>query len=427
MRYKISERLFKEAAKFIPGGVNSPVRAFKAVGGNPVFIGRGKGSKIWDVDGNRYIDYVMSWGALILGHTHPEVISAVKQTLNYGTSFGAPTQNEIELSKIICRAIPSIQMLRLVSSGTEATMSAIRLSRGYTGRDKIIKFSGNYHGSCDALLVEAGSGATTLGVPDSLGVPRSLAGDTIVCPYNNIDKVTQIIRAKHKEIACVIVEPVSANMGVVLPNEGFLSGLRELTAKYRIHLIFDEVITGFRLTFGGAQNLYNIKPDLTCLGKIIGAGLPIGAYGGRRQIMQEVAPSGPVYQAGTLSGNPLSVSAGLAMLKILCGLDYHKLDEHCQNLCQRLSDVLSKLRVDFVLNRAGSMFTLFFTSQKKITDYQSSRSCDTKKYARYFHSMLRQGIYLPCSQFEANFLSFVHTQADIEATAKACGRADILS
>lgn len=423
LKNSASKRLFRQAKIFIPGGVNSPVRAFKAVGANPLFIAKGRGSKIEDADGNSFIDYVMSWGALILGHSHPQVISVIKQACARGTSFGAPTQNETELARLICRAIPSIQMLRLVSSGTEATMSAIRLSRGYTGKDMVVKFSGNYHGSHDSVLVKAGSGATTLGHPDSAGVPKSLARQTLVLPYNDIDSAARIIKSRHKEIACVIVEPVSANMGLVLPKQGFLPGLRELTKRYGIVLIFDEVICGFRLAFGGAQTLHKIKPDLTCLGKIIGGGLPIGAYGGKAEIMRHLAPVGHVYQAGTLSGNPVSVSAGIATLRMLSKLDYRQLDRDCAILCNGLSEELNRQGVKFVLNRAGSMFTVFFTDRQKVFDYESALSSDTAKYARYFRSMLNQGIYLPCSQFEANFLSFAHTQQDIRETLKAHLRA----
>ncbi len=418
MKQVNSKRYFKEASGFIPGGVNSPVRAFKAVGGSPIFIDKGRGCKIVDVDGNEYVDYVMSWGALILGHAHPAIVREVKRAIISGTSFGAPTQNETELCKIIAQAIPSIQMLRLVNSGTEATTSAIRLSRGYTGKDKIIKFEGNYHGCCDSLLVKAGSGGLTFGIPASRGVPKSLVRDTIVLPFNDIDKAREVIKSRHREIACLILEPVCANMGVISPKQGFLSGLRELTRKYRIILIFDEVICGFRFTFGGVQNIYGIQPDLTCLGKIIGGGLPIGAYGGRREIMRYVAPQGPVYQAGTLSGNPVAVSAGLATLRYLSRLDYQALEKNAEFLCEELSQHLRKQKINFCLNRAGSMFTIFFTKQK-VQNFRQASSSDTKKYARYFHSMLKAGINLPPSQFEANFLSFVHRKPDLRATIEA--------
>lgn len=424
-----SKKLYKEAVKYLVGGVNSPVRAFKAVGGHPVFIQKGRGSKIYDVDGNQYIDYVMSWGPLILGHAAPVIIKSVKNTLNFGTSFGAPTKMEIELSKIICKAIPSIEMLRLVNSGTEATMSAIRLSRAYatrlrragrawTGKDKIIKFAGCYHGHYDGLLIKAGSGSATFGVPDSLGVPKSFSKGTIVCPYNDIDRVSRIIKQRHKEIACVLVEPIAANMGVVLPKKHFLEDLRELTSKYNIILIFDEVITGFRVCFGGVQNIYNIKPDLTCLGKIIGGGLPIGAYGGRKEIMENLSPLGGVYQAGTLSGNPLAVSAGLAVLKTLSRMNYQTLNKKTEILCQKLAEELKRKKIKFYLNRAGSMWTIFFTD-KEVYDFDTAKTSDISKYAIYFWNMLKQGIYLPPSQFEANFLSFAHTGNDIKTTLEA--------
>ncbi|MFH1338567.1 MAG: glutamate-1-semialdehyde 2,1-aminomutase [Candidatus Omnitrophota bacterium] len=418
MKQANSKRYFKEASGFMPGGVNSPVRAFKAVGGSPIFVDKGRGCEIIDVDGNEYIDYVMSWGALILGHAHPAVLKDIIRTINSGTSFGAPTRRETDFCKIITRAIPSMQMLRLVNSGTEATTSAIRLSRGYTGKDKVVKFEGNYHGCCDSLLVKAGSGSLTLGIPGSAGVPKSLAKDTIVLPYNDIDKLRDVIKSKHREIACVILEPVCANMGVIAPKQGFLSGLRELTHKYGIILIFDEVICGFRFTFGGVQNIYGIQPDLTCLGKIIGGGLPIGAYGGRREIMRRVAPQGPVYQAGTLSGNPAAVSAGLATLKYLSGADYRALEKNAESLCEELSEHLRKQKIKFCLNRAGSMFTVFFTGQE-VSDYRLALSADTKKYARYFHLMLKAGINMPPSQFEANFLSFAHCKPHLRVTAEA--------
>lgn len=418
IKFSESLKLYKEAVKYLVGGVNSPVRAFKAVGGSPVFIKKGRGSKIYDADNNSYIDYVMSWGALILGHANPLISRAAKLALNSGTSFGAPTENEITFSKIICQAIPSMEMLRLVNSGTEATMSAIRLARGFTARDKIIKFAGAYHGHYDGLLVKAGSGPATFGIPDSLGVPRSLSRDTIVLPYNDIDRVCSIIKQRHKEIACVIVEPVCANMGVVLPKDNFLSDLRELTAKYRIILIFDEVITGFRLCFGGAQGLYGVKPDLTCLGKIIGAGLPIAAYGGRREIMAYLSPQGAVYQAGTLSGNPIAVSAGIAALKALSQLNYRELNRKAEGFCQELSRILKENNLHFSLNRAGSMFTLFFTAHQ-VSDFSTAKTSNLKKFAFYFRSMLKSGVNLSPSQFEADFLSFTHQDNDLEATLAA--------
>lgn len=399
-----SAALYKEALEYLVGGVNSPVRAFKAVGGKPIFIKRGGGSKIFDVDGNQYIDYVMSWGALILGHANPLISKALKEALNSGTSFGAPTEKETQLCKIISKAISSMEMVRLLNSGTEAAMTAIRLARGFTGKDKIIKFSGAYHGHYDGFLVKAGSGGLTLGIPDSLGVPRSVSRDTIVLPYNDIDSLKRVIRQRHKEIACVIAEPVSANMGVVLPKPYFLADLRGLTKKYKIILIFDEVVTGFRLCYGGAQTLYGINPDLTCLGKIVGGGLPIGVLGGRKEIMKNLSPEGRVYQAGTLSGNPIAVSAGLATLKALSKLNYQKLNNRTEKLCIGIAEVLKKNNLSFPINRIGSMFTLFFTPQK---------------YASYFWSMLKNGIYFAPSQFEANFLSFAHKEEDIKSTLAA--------
>ncbi len=412
-------KLYKEAQKYIPGGVNSPVRAFKAVGGEPLFIERGKGSKIYDVDGSEYLDYVLSWGPLILGHTHPEVIKEVIGVLEKGTSFGAPTFRETELAKIMVKAVPGMEKIRLVNSGTEATMSAIRLARGYTGRDKIVKFEGCYHGHADYLLVKAGSGATTFGFPDSAGVPRDFTRNTILVPYNDITVIEKVIKENHGEIASVIIEPVAGNMGVVLPEDGFLQKLREITREYGIVLIFDEVISGFRISYGGAQQYFRVIPDLTCLGKIIGGGLPVGAYGGKKEIMDNLAPLGSVYQAGTLSGNPIAVAAGTCTLKILSqpGV-YEKLQERTINLVESLRENARNLRVDIHINQIGSMFTLFFSSHK-VYDYQSARRSDEKKFAQYFQGMLREGIYLPCSQFEANFLSLAHTEEDIEKTVRA--------
>ena len=412
-------KLYKEAQKYIPGGVNSPVRAFKAVGGEPLFIERGKGSKIYDVDGSEYLDYVLSWGPLSLGHTHPEVIKEVIGVLEKGTSFGAPTFRETELAKIMVKAVPGMEKIRLVNSGTEATMSAIRLARGYTGRDKIVKFEGCYHGHADYLLVKAGSGATTFGFPDSAGVPRDFTRNTILVPYNDITVIEKVIKENHGEIASVIIEPVAGNMGVVLPEDGFLQKLREITREYGIVLIFDEVISGFRISYGGAQQYFRVIPDLTCLGKIIGGGLPVGAYGGKKEIMDNLAPLGSVYQAGTLSGNPIAVAAGTCTLKILSqpGV-YEKLQERTINLVESLRENARNLRVDIHINQIGSMFTLFFSSHK-VYDYQSARRSDEKKFAQYFRGMLRKGIYLPCSQFEANFLSLAHTEEDIEKTVRA--------
>ncbi|MDD5079258.1 MAG: glutamate-1-semialdehyde 2,1-aminomutase, partial [Candidatus Omnitrophica bacterium] len=422
MNLKRSEKAFKQAVKFLAGGVNSPVRAFKAVGGSPLFIKKAVGSKISDLDNNRYVDYVMSWGAMILGHLHPSVVKAVKNALNSGMSFGAPTENETLLGRMISEAVPSVEMIRLVNSGTEAAMSAIRLARGYTKRDKIVKFDGCYHGHCDSLLVKAGSGAATFGVSDSAGVTASLSKDTIVLPYNDIDALRTALKENHKDIACVIIEPVAANMGVVMPEIDFLVCLRELTAKYKIVLIFDEVISGFRFTFGGAQSLFGIEPDLTCLGKIIGGGMPLAAYGGRKEIMEYLSPLGGVYQAGTLSGNPIAVSAGISTLNALSKLDYLKLNEKAIELCQVMEDSLMRNNLRFTINRAGSIFTLFFT-KNKVCDFNSAKKSDTGKYAAYFREMLKQGIYLAPSQFEANFVSFAHTDEDLRKTVKAFNKA----
>ena len=411
MNHKISKCLYARASRVMVGGVNSPVRAFNAVGGQPVFIKKGFGSHIIDADGNRYVDYCLSWGALMLGHAYPAVVEAVRKAAGNGMSFGAPTENETLFAGALSRAVPSMEKVRLVNSGTEAAMSAIRLARGFTGKDKIVKFEGCYHGHSDSLLVKAGSGAATFGVPDSLGVARGVSRDTIVCAYNDIDAFARIIRSKHKEIAAVIVEPVAANMGVVQPDPGFLLGLRELTSKYGIILIFDEVICGFRFTFGGVQSLFGITPDLTCLGKIIGGGMPIAAYGGRKDIMDHLSPLGGVYQAGTLSGNPVAVAAGLAVLKALKSKNYIALNAMAIEQCRVMEDVAKRNRLACVINRAGSMFTVFFAGGK-VSDYRSAKSSDTRAYARYFRFMLERGIYTAPSQFEANFLSLAHSDSD---------------
>ncbi|MBF0593615.1 MAG: glutamate-1-semialdehyde 2,1-aminomutase [Candidatus Omnitrophica bacterium] len=418
MKMERSKKLYKDASRFFPGGVNSPVRAFGSVGGTPIFIKKGQGSAITDEDGNTYVDYMMSWGALILGHATPEIVKAVETALKNGSSFGAPTKAETELAKVISQAIPSMEKMRFVSSGTEATMSAIRLSRGFTGREKIIKFDGCYHGHCDSLLVKAGSGAATQGIPGSAGVTKPLSRDTIVCPYNDLEYFRKIILKYPKQIACVIVEPIAANMGVVKPYEDFLRGIRKLTQQHGIVLIFDEVISGFRLHFGGIQTLQQIKPDMTCLGKIIGGGLPIGAYGGRKEIMNRIAPLGDVYQAGTLSGNPLAVAAGLAALGALKQKDYTALNERTSRFCLQLAEQFQQNDIPVMINRAGSLFTVFFTSTP-VTDFKTAQTSDTKKYAKYFWSMLRQGINLPPSQFEAQFLSFSHDEKDIARTLTA--------
>ena len=415
--------MFKEAQRLLPGGVDSPVRAFKAVGGTPRFIVRGKGSKLYDADGNRYIDYVGSWGPLILGHADKRVTSALKGVIANGTSFGAATEAEIRLAEMICQAMPSIEMLRFVNSGTEATMSAIRLARAFTGRERIIKFEGCYHGHSDSLLVSGGSGMATLGIPDSPGVLRHAASYTMVAIYNDLPSVQQIFDKYPGEIAAIIVEPVAANMGLVNPARGFLSGLRRLLNKYGALLIFDEVITGFRVAYGGAQGLFGIKPDLTCLGKIIGGGLPVGAYGGRRDIMKMMAPEGKVYQAGTLSGNPLAMTAGMETLRILKDPDvYRQLDERATALQEGIAAAACQARIPLSIARAGSLLTVFFT-ECQVSDYAAARRCDTGLFARFFNSLLSDGIYWPPSQFEAAFVSLSHSPRDIQFTIRAMSRA----
>jgi glutamate-1-semialdehyde 2,1-aminomutase len=403
-----SRALFERAQSLMPGGVNSPVRAFKAVGGTPFFVARGEGCYLWDVDGNRFVDFVCSWGPLILGHAHPEVVAAVKEAVERGTTYGAPTELEVALAEKIQQAVPSMEMLRLVNSGTEATMSAIRAARGYTGRKKIVKFEGCYHGHADYLLVKAGSGAATFGIPDSAGVPEGTAQDTIVLPYNDIEAFNKTMDAMGEEIAAVIVEPIAGNMGVVLPKPEFLAALRQQTEKHGVVLIFDEVITGFRVAYGGAQSLYGIKPDMTCLGKIVGGGFPLAAYGGRKEIMQTVAPLGPVYQAGTLSGNPVAVTAGLKTLEILeRDNPYPELERRTKQLTQVISEAAKEAGVPVQINQIASMFTVFFTDQP-VVDYASARRSDTQRYARFFHALLERGVYFPPSQFEAAFLSTAH-------------------
>jgi glutamate-1-semialdehyde 2,1-aminomutase len=417
----ISKRLFKEAQKYLPGGVDSPVRSFKAVGGAPVFIARGKGSRIFDADGNGYVDYVGSWGPLILGHADGGVGAAIKKCVNNGTSFGAATELETRLARMICDAMPSVEMLRFVNSGTEATMTALRLARAYTGRDKIIKFAGCYHGHSDGLLVSAGSGVATLGIPDSPGVPTAIARTTLVAPYNDIQAVSAIFEKHPKQIAAVIVEPIAANMGLVLPTKAFLNGLRKITRRHGALLIFDEVITGFRVAYGGAQQIYGIEPDLTCLGKIIGGGLPVGAYGGRREIMQMMAPSGTVYQAGTLSGNPLAMTAGIATLKKLGRkVIYEQLDDNTSMLQEGLASAACRAGIAVTIPRAGSLMTVFFT-QSDVTDYESAKRSDTGLFASFFRGMLEHGVYWPPAQFEVAFLSLAHTPEDIQNTLKAAG------
>ena len=413
MNHSKSESLFRRAQELIPGGVNSPVRAYRSVGGNPVFIARGSGSHLFDVDGNEYIDYVGSWGPLLLGHRHPEILAALEATLAIGTSFGAPTEQEVDLAEAICDAVPSVEMVRLVNSGTEATMSAIRVARGFTGRDRIVKFEGCYHGHVDSLLVKAGSGMATLGIADTQGVPQAFAETTIALPFNNADAVEEAFRARGNEIAAVIVEPVVGNMGCVPPLPGYLEALRDITSRHGALLIFDEVMTGFRVAFGGAQQRYGIQPDLTTLGKVIGGGLPVGAYGGRRDIMSKVAPAGPIYQAGTLSGNPLAVAAGLAMLRHLKAHPevYEQLERRAAELCAAVPSGVT-------VNRVGAMFTFFFTD-RPVTDWESAKRSDTARFGRFFRAMLDRGIYLAPSQFEAAFLSAAHTDEDIRATVDA--------
>ncbi len=423
MNQSNSEKLFARAQQFIPGGVNSPVRSFRAVQGTPPFIHRGQGSRVWDVDGNEYIDYVCSWGPLALGHAHPAVVEAIQAAAQNGTSFGAPTELEVELAQLICEAFPSVDTVRLVSSGTEACMSAIRLARAHTGRSKIIKFSGNYHGHADGLLVRAGSGAMTHGIPTSAGVPESYAQETLVADYNGLSSVEVWFEQYPQDIAGIIVEPVAGNMGVVPPAEGFLEGLRSLTSANGAALIFDEVITGFRLAYGGAQTLFNITPDITCLGKIIGGGLPVGAYGGRREIMEQVAPLGPMYQAGTLSGNPLAVTAGITTLKELQkpGV-YQYMDTLAQRLTEGISRVFAQHEVPSHINRVNSMFTGFFTAGPVDTLAQVEQA-DTAKYGSYFHALLERGVYIAPSQFEAGFVSLAHTQEDIDHTIEIANAA----
>ena len=419
MNWKNSQRLFKKAQELIPGGVNSPVRAFKAVGGNPVFIQKAKGSKIYDVDGNTFIDYVLSWGPLILGHAHPKIVNALKKATEKGTSYGAPTSLEIELAELVLKAYPSMDLVRMVNSGTEATMSAIRVARGFTGRDKIIKFEGCYHGHADGLLVKAGSGATTFGVPNSPGVPKSYATETITLPFNDKEALKSVINQEWKSIACVIIEPVVGNIGCVLPKPGFLETLRELTTRHGIILIFDEVMTGFRVSYGGAQARYGIMPDMTCLGKVIGGGLPVGAYGGKKEIMSMVSPAGPVYQAGTLSGNPLAMTAGIETLKILLKSKTYKMLEKISGLLEKgLTDASKMAGAKTKFYRAGTMFCTYFTDTNVI-DYTTAKTSDTAKFSRFFSNMLERGIYIAPSQFEAGFTSLAHTEQDIEKTVKA--------
>ncbi|NPV52719.1 MAG: glutamate-1-semialdehyde 2,1-aminomutase [Firmicutes bacterium] len=418
-----SLELYAEAERYIPGGVNSPVRAYKAVDMHPLFIDRGEGSRIYDVDGHSYIDYVCSWGPLILGHAHPKVVEAIKKAAEKGTSYGAPTELETRLARLIVEAVPSIERVRMVNSGTEATMSALRVARGYTGRNKIIKFAGCYHGHADSLLVSAGSGAITLGIPGSAGVTQNAVRDTIVLPYNDLAPVEEAFSQFGEDIAAVIVEPIAGNMGLVLPKMGYLEGLRRITRDHGALLIFDEVITGFRVAPGGAQELYNVAPDLTCLGKIIGGGLPVGAYGGKKEIMGVLAPSGPVYQAGTLSGNPLAMAAGIAVLELLQDRRiYEELEGKTSYLLSQISDFASKNGIPVYITRAGSMFCVFFT-HGEVFDYDTAKTADVRAYSDFFKIMLKEGIYLASSQFETAFLSAAHSEEDVERTVAAYKRA----
>lgn len=413
-----SRSAFEEAKQYIPGGVNSPVRAFKSVGLTPIYVDHAQGSRVYDIDGNSFIDYVGSWGPLIMGHAHPEVIAAVQETAAKGTSFGAPTLIETEMAKLVCERVPSIDIVRMVNSGTEATMSAIRLARGYTGRSKILKFEGSYHGHADSLLIKAGSGVATLGLPDSPGVPESVASNTITVAYNDLESVKLAFERFGEEIACVIVEPVAGNMGVVPPLPGFLEGLREITTKYGSLLIFDEVMTGFRVHLNCAQGRFGITPDLTCLGKVIGGGLPVGAYGGKREIMEKVAPSGPIYQAGTLSGNPLAMAAGYTTLKLLTPAVYDQLEEHAARLEAGFVNNAKELGIPVTINRVGSMVCPFFT-EGPVVNYDTAKTSDIPRFTKYFGNLIEEGVSVAPSQFEGMFVSAAHSIEDIDATIEA--------
>ncbi|HEY5601916.1 MAG TPA: glutamate-1-semialdehyde 2,1-aminomutase [Gammaproteobacteria bacterium] len=415
-----SHDLFIQAQQYIPGGVNSPVRAFRGVGGDPVFFKHSEGAYLIDEDDNRYIDYVASWGPMIVGHQHPHVIKAVQAAVAQGIGYGAPTAIETEMAKLVCALVPSIEMVRMVNSGTEATMSAIRLARGYTGRDKLVKFEGCYHGHSDSLLVKAGSGALTLGVPTSPGVPASLAEHTITLHYNDIDQVQEAFRELGDQVACVIVEPVAGNMNCIPPAPGFLEGLREVCDNYGAVLIFDEVMTGFRVALGGAQQHYNVTPDLTTLGKVIGGGLPVGAFGGKKAIMEKIAPLGPVYQAGTLSGNPVSMAAGLATLQLIQAPGFHdRLSQTAATLCDGLKQRAQAAGIPLTTNQVGGMFGIFFSDAEKITSFKQVTECNIKRFQAFFHAMLKAGVYLAPSAYEAGFVSAAHTPKEINATLDA--------
>jgi len=416
-----SSTLFNEAKNYIPGGVNSPVRAFKGVGGEPIYFERGEGAYLYDVDGNAYIDYVGSWGPMILGHSNPFIVDAVRTELDKGLGFGAPTEIETSLAKKICQLMPSIELVRMVSSGTEATMSAIRLARGYTKRDKIVKFEGCYHGHSDSLLVKAGSGALTLGVPTSPGVPSDLAKHTLNLEYNNLDSVKALFSKMGEEVGCIIVEPVAGNMNCIPPKEGFLQGLRKLCDDYGSVLIFDEVMTGFRVALGGAQAYYRVKPDLTTLGKVIGGGLPVAAFGGRNEIMSQIAPLGPIYQAGTLSGNPLSMASGLAMISILEADDsfYQNLSDSTEYLVNGIVAAANTSNVSMTSNNVGGMFGLFFSSEEKVTNFSQASNCDIELFKKFYKSMIRQGVYFAPSAYECGFLSAAHGKNELDQTINA--------
>ncbi|MBS4030833.1 MAG: glutamate-1-semialdehyde 2,1-aminomutase [Clostridiales bacterium] len=421
--FERSKKLFAEAKEVMPGGVNSPVRAFKSVGMDPIFVAKAKGSRIIDVDGKEYIDYVASWGPMILGHAHPKIVAAIQKAAEKGTSFGAPTEIETEMAKLVIDAVPSIEMVRMVNSGTEAVMGALRLARGFTGRDKIVKFIGCYHGHGDSLLIKAGSGVTTLGLPDSPGVTKGTAQDTLTVNYNDLEAVKELFEKMGEEIAAVIVEPIAGNMGLAIPKEGFLEGLRDVTTKYGALLIFDEVMTGFRVAYGGAQERYNIMPDLTTLGKIIGGGLPVGAYGGRKDIMEHIAPAGPIYQAGTLSGNPLAMAAGREMLLALQVRNvYEKLENMSAELAQDLKKLADKHSVETTFKRVGSMSCIYFTAED-VYDFPTATTSNLPRFRTYFKTLLENGVYIAPSQYEAGFVSLAHTIADLDKTLSAADKA----